>query len=73
MLLTNDAEHQLCETSAGVLLSVSRLNYHVHKMGPREPRTTFLATRFTRKMPESLDSIYFSIFMLENVWHHHLT
>ena len=26
---------------------------------------------FTRKMPESLDSMYSSFFMLENIWHHY--
>ena len=34
---------------------------------PGDPRTIFLVTSFTRKMPESSDSMYFSIFMLENI------
>ena len=40
---------------------------------PGDPRTIFLVTSFTRKMPESSDSMYFSIFMLENIWYHHFT
>ena len=34
---------------------------------PGDPRTIFLVTSFTRKMPESSDSMYSSIFMLENI------
>ena len=34
---------------------------------PRDPRTIFLVTSFTRKMPESSDSMYSSIVMLENI------
>ena len=40
---------------------------------PGDPRTIFLVTSFTRKMPESSDSMYSSIFMLENIWYHHFT
>ena len=40
---------------------------------PGDPRTIFLVTSFTRKMPESSGSMYSSIFMLENIWYHHLT
>ena len=36
-------------------------------MGLWGPRTTFLVTSFTEKMPESLDSIYSSSLMLENM------
>ena len=43
------------------------LNPHMHKLVPRDPRTIFLVTSFTRKMPESSDSMYSSIFMLENI------
>ena len=38
---------------------------------PGDPRSIFLVTSFTRKMPESSDSMYSSIFMLENIWYHH--
>ena len=34
---------------------------------PGDPRTIFLVTSFTRKMPESSDSMYYSMFMLENI------
>ena len=34
---------------------------------PGDPRSIFLVTSFTRKMPESSDSMYSSIFMLENM------
>ena len=34
---------------------------------PGEPRTIFLVTSFTQKMPESSDSMYSSIFILENI------
>ena len=34
---------------------------------PGDPRSIFLVTSFTRKMPESSDSMYSSIFMLENI------
>ena len=34
---------------------------------PGDPRTIFLVTSFTRKMPESSDSMYSSIFMLESI------
>ena len=34
---------------------------------PGDRRTIFLVTSFTRKMPESADSMYSSIFMLENI------
>ena len=34
---------------------------------PGDPRTIFLVTSFTGKMPESSDSMYSSIFMLENI------
>ena len=34
---------------------------------PRDPRTIFLGTSFTQKMPDSSDSMYYSIFMLENM------
>ena len=34
----------------------------------RDSSVIFLATNFTRKMPESSDSTYSSIFMLENKW-----
>ena len=34
---------------------------------PGDPRTIFLMTSFTRKMPESSDSMHSSIFMLENI------
>ena len=34
---------------------------------PGYPRNIFLVTSFTRKMPESSDSMYSSIFMLENI------
>ena len=37
---------------------------------PGDPRSIFLVTSFTWKMPESSDSIYSSIFMLENIWYH---
>ena len=40
---------------------------------PGDPRTIFLVNSFTRKMPESSDSMYSSIFMLENIWYHHFT
>ena len=33
---------------------------------PGDLRSIFLVTSFTRKMPESSDSMYSSIFMLEN-------
>ena len=35
--------------------------------------TMLLATSFTRKMPESSDSMYSSIFTVENIWYHHFT
>ena len=38
-----------------------------------DPSTIFLATSFTQKMPESSDSMYYSILMLENIWYHHFT
>ena len=38
---------------------------------PEDPRTIFLVTSFTRKMPESSDSMYSSIFMLENIRYHY--
>ena len=34
---------------------------------PGDPRTIFLVISFTRKMPESSDSMCSSIFMLENI------
>ena len=34
---------------------------------PGDPRTIFLVTSFTGKMPESSDSMYSSIFTLENI------
>ena len=34
---------------------------------PGDPHTIFLVTRFTQKMPERSDSMYSSIFMLENI------
>ena len=37
------------------------------KWVPEDPSTIFLATSFTVKMPESSDSTYFSIVMLENI------
>ena len=40
---------------------------------PRDPSTIFLATTFTRKMPESSNSMYSSFFMPENVWYHQFT
>ena len=40
---------------------------------PRNPSTIFLATTFTRKMPESSNFMYFSFFVLENIWYHHFT
>ena len=40
---------------------------------PRGPSTIFLATSFTRKMPESSDFMYSSFLMLENIWYHHFT
>ena len=43
------------------------------KWVPGDPSTIFLATNFSRKMPESSDSMYSSIFMLENIWYHHFT
>ena len=39
----------------------------------RDPSTIFLATNFTQKMPEISNSTYSSLFMLENIWYHHLT
>ena len=45
-------------------------------LGPREPKypsTIFLATNFTQKMPKSSDSMYSSIFMLENICYHNFT
>ena len=38
---------------------------------PGDPRSIFLVTSFTSKMPESSDSMYSSIFMLENIWYHY--
>ena len=35
--------------------------------------TIFLATSFTQKMQKSSDSMYFSIFMLENICYHSFT
>ena len=40
---------------------------------PGDPRPIFLVTSFNRKVPESSDSMYSSIFMLENLWYHHFT
>ena len=45
----------------------------MHKMGPCGPKHYTLATSFTQKMPESSDSMYSSILMLENIWPHHFT
>ena len=49
------------------------INTHMLKMSPGDPHTIFLVTSFTRKMPESSDFMYSSIFMLENIWYHHFT
>ena len=43
------------------------LNPHMHKMGPHDPHTIFLVNSFTQKMPESSDSMYSSILMIENI------
>ena len=37
------------------------------KWVPGYPRTTFLATIFTQKMPENLASMYSSILLLQNI------
>ena len=39
---------------------------------PRDPRSIFLATTFAGIISRSSDSMYFSYFMLENIWQDHL-
>ena len=39
----------------------------VHVMIPGDPGTVFLASSLTQKMPESSDSMCFSLFMMENI------
>ena len=71
----------------GLVLNEGRLNdqYSDHyyflliftliwiKWVPGDPITSFLATMFTQKMPESSGSMYSSILMLENIRSHHFT
>ena len=45
----------------------------MHGMGPRGYKHYFLGINFTQKMPESPDSMYSSIFMLENICYHNFT
>ena len=49
----------------------SWLNPHMHKMGPRGPKWSFLAIIFTQKMTESSGPMYSSTLMLGNVWYYH--
>ena len=39
-------------------------------LDPKDPSSIFLATTFTWIIPGSSDSMYFSYFMLENIWYH---
>ena len=41
-------------------------NSHMHEMGRRIPSTIFLTATFTWKMLERSDSMYSSIFLLDN-------
>ena len=43
------------------------------KWVPGDPSTVLLATNFIQKIPESSDSIYCSILMLENILSHYIT
>ena len=43
------------------------------KSVPGDPSTVFVATSFTRKMPNSSNSMYSSIFMLGNIWYYNFT
>ena len=60
----------LYEMKGSLISTFAKLfNPHMHKLGPGVPRTIFLVTSFTGKMPESSYSMYSSIFMLENIYH----
>ena len=56
-----------------LFVCVFRKRYHTAKTCPRwvpwDPSTIYLATNFIRKMPESSDSMYSSIVMLENIYY----
>ena len=45
----------------------------MHEMGPWGYKHYFWGIKFTRKMPEGPDSMYSSIFMLENICYHNFT
>ena len=59
------------------LQSFLRKSYHTTEAARHwvhgDPSTIFLATSFTWKMLESSDSMYSSIFMLENTWYYNFT
>ena len=40
---------------------------------PGDPSKIFLVTIFAQKVPERSGSMYSSILMLENIWHHHFS
>ena len=52
-------------------VNINCLNPHMDKMGSKtqDLSTVFLATNFTRKIPENSVSIYASIFKLGNIYH----
>ena len=61
-----------------VFCKISALNPHMHEifatfLNENLSSCNFLVTIFTRKMPESSDSLYFFFFMLENIWYHLFT
>ena len=56
-----------------LLLQKETSKRDIKKRHRRDPRSIFLETTFTPKVPRSSDSMYSSCFKLENIWQNHFT
>ena len=61
-------------TSACFFIKIHHVAETTQHWSTNDPSTIFLASSFTQKKKvESSDTMFFSIFMLENIWYHNFT